>query len=142
MREARLDGRFADAARRARKLDPKLALPDATIEADALDAALDEAEKALDAAESLAEAYADALSPLKAPEVATYRHESRRRLEREARALFDARDAAGLRALGARAEALRQEAAGLASQAARARRSGRAGPQGERRPSDGLDPYG
>ena len=142
LREARIERRWRAAEVRARKLAGAVALPDARLGADILDAALDEVEPKLDAAEALAAAYAKAIAPLKFAEVSTYKHESKRKLEREAADLRAREDVAGLRAVEARAEALRKEAAALASQAARSRRRGVQGPQGERRPGDGIDPYG
>lgn len=143
MREARLERRLAELASRARRLRlASVPAPDPALKAEALDAALDACEEALARAERLEEAHARALAPLRAPDVATYRHDRRRRIEREAKEAAARGDVAALDALAARAEALRQEAAALASQAARARRSGRGAPEGERRPSDGIDPYG
>lgn len=141
MREARLDERLREAVSRARKLG-HTGLPDAALPAAELDAALDELDAALDRAQRIADAYGRAIAPLKMPEVATYKHESRRRLEREAADHRARGDIGALESLAARAEALRKEAAAMASQAARSRRRGRAGPEGERRPSDGIDPYG
>ncbi|HUR68642.1 MAG TPA: hypothetical protein VM370_05295 [Candidatus Thermoplasmatota archaeon] len=141
-REARLDRRLAEAQRRAGKLARAVALPDAGLDAGPMDAALDDAETRLDRAETLEDAWRAALAPLKAPEVATYRHDSKRSLEREAQARLEAGDLSALRALLPRAEALRKEAAALASQAARSRRTGSAPPPRERRSSDPMDGYG
>lgn len=142
-REARLDRRYAEAKRRAAKLTRGgVALPAPTLEGDALDAALEAAERDIARTEDLEEAWRAAVAPLRAPEVRTFRDASRRKLEREADALASAGDVDGLRALAARGEALRREAAGLAGQAARARRSGAPPPLRERRPGDGIDPYG
>lgn len=143
MREARLERRYADGERRAARIEwRKVPLPDPTLPAEALDAALDATEAGLDAAEELDEAYRAAIVPLRSPEVATFRGESRRALDREARALAEAGDIGGLARLATRAEALREEAAKLASEAARSRRAGRAPPERERRASDTMDGYG
>lgn len=143
MREARLERRYAAAARRVGRLELRpVVLPRSSLDAEAFDAALDETERALDAAEALDEAYRASVAPLKAPEVATFRHDTKRKLEREARSLGEAGDVAGLQRVAARAEALRVECAKLASEAARSRRAGRAGPERERRGSDTMDGYG
>lgn len=142
-REARLERRLADVVNRARRAqNARITIPEATLDADELDAALDVAEAALDRAEAVADAYRAAIEPLRAPEVATFRHGSRRRLEREAEELVGREDVPALRELAARAEALRREAAGLASQAARSRRTGAPPPPRERRTGDTMDGYG
>jgi hypothetical protein len=140
-REARLDRRLVDAQRRARRVGIS-GLPDPLSGADALDMSLDTFGSRLDEAEELAQCYHSAIEPLRAPEVATYRGESKRVLEREAQALRERTDAAGLHDLLVRTEALRKEAAALASQAVRSRRKGLAVPERERRSSDTMDGYG
>ncbi|GEM_PF-7088148 len=134
-RDARLAQRAADVRRRGARHG--LDVP-AGADHDALDAL----EARLAEAEALSEAFDAVSRALRSPDVGEWRRESRRALEREADALRAAGDAAGLRALAPRAEALRAEAARLASEAARARRSGRAAPARERRAGDPLDPYG
>ena len=144
--EARADQAMRDASRLRRlKIDvPDLssrAVPDPA-DADALLAPLEARLKALHAVEDAHEA---ATAPLRSPEVRAWRRESGRALEREAdRCLALPPDDAVtvLRALLPQAEALRVEAAKLSSEAARARRSGRAQPAPERRRGDMLDPYG
>lgn len=141
MREGKLDERLRKAGSRARKLRVG-DLPDAGLPSDELDTALTALEARIDHAERLADAHAKAIAPLKTPEVATYKHGSRRKLEHEANALRDAGDINGLAALAARSDQLRRDAAAMASQGARSRRRGIAAPEGERRPGDGVDPYG
>lgn len=145
-REAALDARIGEARRRAAKLqETHVAVPDLSAAAapspDEADARLRDVEARLQEAERLEEAYRASLAPLRAPDVAAYRRESKRAIEREAKELLERRDAAGLLALAPRSEALRAEAARLSSEAARARRHGRAPPAGERRPGDAMDPY-
>lgn len=143
-REARIDQRIVDVERRARKLaHTALTVPDASgLAPDLADAALAAAETQLAAAETLEDAYDEVVRPLKAPDVATYLHQSRAQIEREAKARLAAGDVEGLRALAPKAEVLRVEAARKASEAARARRRGLAGPERERRPGDTIDGYG
>lgn len=142
-REARLEQRLATAQRRIAKLArTRLQVPDPALEADALSDALDALEPKIARAEALEAAHRASIAPLKAPEVRTFRDESRRKLEREADARADAGDEGGLHDVRARAEALRQEAARLSAEAARGRRRGAGPPPRERRPGDPIDPYG
>jgi hypothetical protein len=137
-RELRVEERSADLARRAARV--KVAIGDiSALDADSAHEALDEVELRVVAAERLAATRAAALAPLADPAVREWRRESMRGLEREIR---EAREVAELAALRIRAEALRKDAAAHAEQAARARRSGRAPPERERRTGDALDPYG
>ena len=143
MREARLEERLLDARRRAARLSRRrVEVPDASLASEPLADALGRVERELARAEGLEYAHRLALAPLKAPEVRAFRDESRRKLAREADAHLDAGDQEALRGLAARAETLREEAAGLANEAARRRRRGVAPPPRERRPGDPIDPYG
>lgn len=146
-REARLDERIADARRSAARLrHHRVEAPDLSSAAEpdpaAAEARLAPVEARLRALHGLEDAYESACAPLRAAEVRAFRASTRKALEREARDLLASGDLAGLAALRARAEALRVEAAKLSSEAARARRSGRAPPPPERRAGDMLDPYG
>lgn len=146
-REARLEERIARAHRAAARLRhhrvdvPDLgsaAVPDPAV----VDALLAPLEERLGALHALEDAHEAALAPARSHEARTWRRESARALEREAKALLERADHEGLAALQVKAEALRVEAARVGAEAARARRSGRAPPQAERRPGDPMDGYG
>lgn len=149
-REARVESRAAEAARRARRLRERpVDIPDVATEtvpdAERAAALLDAAEAALAAAEAVEDAHRSVSAGLRDPAMREFRNRSRKEVEREAAGLLRMEDAVeaarGLRALLPRIEALRVEAARDASEAARARRSGRPPPRGESRPGDGMDPY-
>jgi hypothetical protein len=149
-REARLEERIADARRQTARLRHfRVEVPDlssrAVPEPAEADVRLAPLEARLKALHDVEEAYEAACAPLRAAETREWRKESRKALEREAQALLALPDPAEaarrLRALQPRAEALRVEAAKLSSEAARARRSGRAPPAAERGPGDAMDPY-
>lgn len=142
-REARVEARAAEAAKRAARLRRlRVAVPEtARLPAADADARLGEVEAATREAEALEAAHDAATRPLRDPAVSEWLRESRRALQREADAALEARDLAGLAAAGARAEALRKDAAARAEAAARARRRGGAAPERERRAGDAMDPY-
>lgn len=137
-RELRVEERASDLARRAARQN--MAAPDVTaLDAEAAHASLESLEGRIVEAERLSDARAAASAPFADPAVREWRRESMRALEREIR---EASSVAELGALRLRAEGLRNDAAASASRAARARRSGHAPPERERRSSDALDPYG
>lgn len=142
-REARVEARHTEAAKRAsrlRVLAPPV--PDVSrLPASEADEALEALEAALARAESLESLHASATRPLRDAAVAEWARESRRGLLRAADEALAARDEAALRGVEARASALRVEAAAKAEAATRARRKGTAPPERERRAGDAMDPY-
>lgn len=149
--EARAEERFRKARTRAAKLDlakeevPDLSsdvVPDAAV----ANATLDDVERRLDEAEKVEDALAKVRRELRDASVRDFRPRVREMvLERADRAAADPDRAAALAALALalrEAEDLRKYAASKSTEAAKARRSGKRGPERERRGGDMQDYYG
>jgi len=150
-REGRNQARYRAALARAAKLGvAPVPVPDlrsaAVPDPDACAAALDDVEARLDEAERLEAARARARRPLADPATSEHARERRRalldRIEAASRGADRRAAVAALAALESEAESLRREAARRASEAARARRRGLAGPERDRRGGDLQDMYG